>query len=80
PQFVPQDIDPNDPLASSFEYTDEDPFAAASAENDASANAEQELSEELDMEDSNEVLIAFARLYSGTLKVGSKISVLGPKF
>ena len=80
PQFVPQDIDPNDPLASLFEYTDEDPFAAASAENDASANAEQELSEELDMEDSNEVLIAFARLYSGTLKVGSKISVLGPKF
>ncbi|KAH8550719.1 P-loop containing nucleoside triphosphate hydrolase protein [Umbelopsis sp. PMI_123] len=44
---------------------------------DAPASPESETS---DMEKTEETLIGFARLYSGTLKVGQKLYVLGPKY
>ncbi|AET40778.1 GTPase RIA1 Ecym_6404 [Eremothecium cymbalariae DBVPG len=70
PEFVPVASDPNDPLASMFEYEEEDPFG----------NDEAQLETDIPYEDNNEELIAFTRLYSGTLKVGQEISVLGPKY
>lgn len=77
--FIPQDIDPNDPLASMFEYEEEDPFASES-ETVEDLNADAASVDEFTLEDSNEILIGFTRLYSGTLKVGQQISVLGPKY
>lgn len=72
PDFVPSNVDTNDPLAAMFEYEEEDPFL--SLEESKSEDGDGEFN------NSNEVLIGFARLYSGTLKVGQKISVLGPKY
>lgn len=71
--FIPTDIDPNDPLSSMFEYEEEDPFLTQEA-------VDEDEEEEEEFEDSDEALIGFARLYSGTLKVGQEISVLGPKY
>lgn len=76
PDFTPTDIDPNDPLASMFEYEEEDPFAV----DEETEGVENDENNEDFEEDSNEVLIGFARLYSGTLKVGQTISVLAPKY
>ncbi|CEP60990.1 GTPase RIA1 LALA0_S02e04280g [Lachancea lanzarotensis] len=73
PQYIPTDIDVNDPLSSMFEYEEEDPFEADALEKEADD------AEEL-FEESDEVMIGIARLYSGTLKVGQKIAVLGPKY
>ncbi|KAM3165018.1 Tr-type G domain-containing protein [Lachancea thermotolerans] len=73
PEFSPAVIDPNDPLSSMFEYEEEDPF-------ETNNEAELEEDDAGDFEESDEVMIGFARLYSGTLKVGQKVSVLGPKY
>ncbi|SCU92474.1 LAFA_0F10836g1_1 [Lachancea sp. 'fantastica'] len=73
PQYIPADIDVNDPLSSMFEYEEEDPFETDVLEKEADD------AEEL-FEESDEVMIGIARLYSGTLKVGQKIAVLGPKY
>lgn len=72
PGFVPT-IDPNDPLSSMFEYEEEDPFSAPIVA------AEAEPSDD-EYDEEHEVMIGFARIYSGTLKVGQEISVLGPKY
>lgn len=72
PGFEPAEIDPNDPLNAMFEYEEEDPFEHCS-ETEEVENAEFENFDD-------EVLIGFARLYSGTLKVGQEVSVLGPKY
>ncbi|SCU96720.1 LAME_0F17194g1_1 [Lachancea meyersii CBS 8951] len=73
PEFIPAGIEANDPLNSLFEYEEEDPF-----ETDAS---EREAEDDDDVfEESDEVMIGIARLYSGTLRVGQKIAVLGPKY
>ncbi|SCU80032.1 LAMI_0B00562g1_1 [Lachancea mirantina] len=73
--FVPQEIDPSDPMAAMFEYEEEDVFAV-----DQSPCGDELECEEETTDDGNEVLIGFARIYSGTLKVGQTISVLGPKY
>ncbi|CCC71091.1 hypothetical protein NCAS_0G02040 [Naumovozyma castellii] len=75
PDFVPTDVDPNDPLASMFEYEEEDPFATTTT---ITPNVEE--SEEDIFDESEEVLIGFARIYSGSISVGQEISVLGPKY
>ncbi|XBW36699.1 hypothetical protein QEN19_002274 [Hanseniaspora menglaensis] len=66
--YVPPEIDASDPLAALFEYDDEDPFGDYGLEE-----------EEEDIND-NEALIAFGRIYSGTLKVGQTVTVLEPKY
>ncbi|KAH3901453.1 probable Ribosome assembly protein 1 [Saccharomycodes ludwigii] len=66
--YVPPPIDPNDPLSSLFEYEEEEPM-------DYQAEEEESLEEV-----SNEVLVGFARIYSGTLKIGQEISILEPKY
>ncbi|AGO13182.1 AaceriAFR031Cp [[Ashbya] aceris (nom. inval.)] len=68
--FVPTDIDPNDPLASMFEYEEEDPFALP----------EDEPLPVTVEENDDEVLIGFGRIYSGTLKVGQEVSVINPNY
>ncbi|CDO93636.1 unnamed protein product [Kluyveromyces dobzhanskii CBS 2104] len=78
-EFVPEIIDANDPLASMFEYEEEDPFSLEQQDT-KDFDVDAESVEELDVEDSNEVLIGFTRLYSGTLKVGQQITILGPKY
>lgn len=70
--FVPT-LDPNDPLSSMFEYEEEDPFNVPTVETNL-----EDSTDEYDEE--HEVMIGFARIYSGTLKVGQEISVLGPKY
>ena len=77
PDFVPTGVDPNDPLASMFEYEEEDPFT--STRNEVSIPGEIEEEEDL-FSEKDEVLIGFARIYSGSLRVGQTISVLGPKY
>ncbi|GCF00267.1 Cytoplasmic GTPase/eEF2-like protein [Zygosaccharomyces mellis] len=78
-EFTPS-VDPNDPLASMFEYEEEDPFAA----NEANTLGDKQEVTEDPMEDifdeKDEVLIAFSRIYSGTLRVGQEIAILGPKY
>ncbi|CAR29287.1 ZYRO0G05148p [Zygosaccharomyces rouxii] len=77
-EFTPS-VDPNDPLASMFEYEEEDPFAT----NEPNAANGQEVTEdpiEDIFDERDEVLIAFARIYSGTLRVGQEIAILGPKY
>lgn len=74
PEFTPS-VDPNDPLASMFEYEEEDPFSAP----DPVIMGEDDPAENI-FDEKDEVLIGFARIYSGTLKVGQEISVLGPKY
>lgn len=74
PDFVPVGIDPNDPLSAIFEYESSD-----------TTNGEEQIEgDEEDVEDlfdeKNEVLVGFARIYSGALQVGQEISVLGPKY
>ncbi|AEY97713.1 FAFR031Cp [Eremothecium gossypii FDAG1] len=73
--FVPTDIDPNDPLASMFEYEDEDPFAVPGEE-----PLPVSVGEEVEEEEEDEVLIGFSRIYSGTLKVGQEVSVVNPNY
>ncbi|CAI4050027.1 hypothetical protein N7582_004812 [Saccharomyces uvarum] len=74
--FVPTDIDPNDPLSSMFEYEEEGSFA-----NNVNQTLEDVNIEEDDIfDEEEESLVAFARIYSGTLRVGQEISVLGPKY
>lgn len=67
--YVPPEIDASDPLAALFEYDDEDPFGDYGLDDE----------EEEDIND-NEALIAFGRIYSGTLKVGQTVTVLEPKY
>lgn len=66
--YVPPEIDASDPLAALFEYDDEDPFGDYGLEEDDD-----------DIND-NEALIAFGRIYSGTLKVGQLVTILEPKY
>lgn len=70
--FVPE-IDPNDPLSSMFEYEEENATELPAAAVEL-APVEDLFDEE------HEAMIGFARIYSGTLKVGQKLSVLGPKY
>lgn len=74
--FVPAELDPNDPLNAMFEYEEEDPTELQMEP------FEYEVDEELEdlFDEKDEVLIGFARIYSGTLRVGQEISVLGPKY
>lgn len=72
PQFTPS-LDPNDPLASMFEYEEEDPFEQTPIV------TEEELADDL-FDESDEVLVGFARVYSGMLRKGQEITVLGPKY
>ncbi|CAI4049745.1 hypothetical protein SKDZ_14G1590 [Saccharomyces kudriavzevii ZP591] len=75
-EFVPTDIDTNDPLSSMFEYEEEGSFP-----NNTQQTPEYVHDEEDDIfDEKEESLVAFARIYSGTLKVGQEISVLGPKY
>lgn len=69
PEYIPT-LDPNDPFSELFEYEDEDPFG----------NYEEDEDDENDNDSGEEVLIGFARIYSGTLKVGQEIQVLEPKY
>ncbi|KAL6948556.1 hypothetical protein ACO0QE_001024 [Hanseniaspora vineae] len=69
PEYIPT-LDPNDPFSELFEYEDEDPFG----------NYEEDEEDEEDNDGGEEVLIGFARIYSGTLKVGQEIQVLEPKY
>ncbi|CCD25641.1 GTPase RIA1 NDAI_0F03230 [Naumovozyma dairenensis CBS 421] len=78
--FVPE-IDSSDPLNSLFEYEEDDPFAPTT---DTAAlqdgnEGEKKIDDDL-FDETDEVLIAFARIYSGSLKIGQEISVLGPKY
>ncbi|SCU87216.1 LADA_0E02696g1_1 [Lachancea dasiensis] len=70
PEFIPTASNPDDPLSSMFEYEEEDPFDTDNAVDQ----------QEDEFEKSDEVMIGIARLYSGTLQVGQKIAVLGPKY
>lgn len=70
--FVPE-IDPNDPLSAMFEYEEENPVELPAA------NTVPEALDDI-FDEEQEAMIAFARIYSGTLKVGQEISVLGPKY
>ncbi|CCE63701.1 hypothetical protein TPHA_0F02190 [Tetrapisispora phaffii CBS 4417] len=80
PDFEPPVIDPNDPLASMFEYEEEeDPFEI-SENNEINVALEEEDEEEDLFDEVDEVLVGFARIYSGSLRVGQSISVLGPKY
>lgn len=74
--FVPTDIDPNDPLSSMFEYEEEDPLL------ESIKQISEDVNDEADdiFDEKEECLVAFARIYSGTLRVGQEISVLGPKY
>ncbi|CAL9738522.1 ribosome assembly protein 1 [Monosporozyma servazzii] len=74
--FIPDALDPNDPLNAMFEYEEEDPSELQMEP------FEYEVDEELEdlFDEKDEVLIGFARIYSGTLRVGQEISVLGPKY
>lgn len=67
--YVPPEIDASDPLAALFEYDDEDPFGDYGFEEE----------DDDDIND-NEALIAFGRIYSGTLKVGQLVTILEPKY
>ncbi|CCF56174.1 hypothetical protein KAFR_0A07400 [Kazachstania africana CBS 2517] len=78
PDFVPTDIDPNDPLSAMFEYEEEDPFQTSEPPNVVEYEYEEDETDIFDEKD--EVLIGFARIYSGSLRVGQEISVLGPKY
>lgn len=82
PEFVPGEIDPNDPLSSMFEYEEEDPFStgATLAETHFEPVSLEELKDDDIFDEKDEVLIGFARIYSGTLEVGQEISVIGPKY
>lgn len=82
PEFVPTDIDPNDPLSAMFEYEEEDPFATETqvAETHFEPASLEELKDDDIFDEKDEVLIGFARIYSGTLHVGQEICVLGPKY
>ncbi|AMD19399.1 HBR498Wp [Eremothecium sinecaudum] len=77
--FVPEDIDPNDPMAAMFEYEEEDPFKNKYEEGDQEDEGEEQ-EQEQEQEQNDETIIGFARLYSGTLRVGQEIAVLGPKY
>lgn len=71
PEFIPA-VDMNDPLNSTFEYEEETLDFMEDPE-------EVDLVDDL-FDEKDEVLIGFARVYSGTLKVGQEISILGPKY
>lgn len=73
---MPTDIDPNDPLSSMFEYEEEDPLL------ESIKQISEDVNDEVDdiFDEKEECLVAFARIYSGTLRVGQEISVLGPKY
>lgn len=74
--FVPDSLDPNDPLNAMFEYEDESEFNL-----DGTYPQSVEEEEENDIfAEKDEVLIGFSRIYSGTLKVGQTVSILGPKY
>ncbi|GAV55577.1 hypothetical protein ZYGR_0AV02090 [Zygosaccharomyces rouxii] len=78
-EFTPS-VDPNDPLASMFEYEEEDPFTTDEPNTTGSLQAVTEDPMEDIFDERDEVLIAFARIYSGTLRVGQEIAILGPKY
>lgn len=79
PEFMPS-VDPNDPLASMFEYEEEDPFAQHEPVTVVNGQEVTEDPVEDIFDERDEVLVAFARIYSGTLKVGQEIAILGPKY
>lgn len=72
PDFIPA-VDMNDPLNSMFEYEEETQFELMEDPE------EDDLADDL-FDEKDEVLIGFARVYSGTIKVGQEISILGPKY
>lgn len=78
PDFVPDALDPNDPLNAMFEYEEEDPLDPQMDPFEYEVEEDEGLEDLFDEKD--EVLIGFARVYSGTLRVGQEISVLGPKY
>ncbi|CCK70809.1 GTPase RIA1 KNAG_0F01410 [Huiozyma naganishii CBS 8797] len=78
PDFIPSEVDPNDPLNAMFEYEDTDPFLPVAG--DVNPVYETEEAEEVLFDEKDEVLIGFARVYSGSLRIGQEISVLGPKY
>lgn len=85
PEFVVDELDPNDPMNALFEYEETDPFQVSNnVDGIDDLQFEYEIEPEDDMDDlfdeKDEVLIGFARVYSGMLKVGEEISVLGPKY
>ncbi|CAB4253904.1 similar to Saccharomyces cerevisiae YNL163C RIA1 Cytoplasmic GTPase involved in biogenesis of the 60S ribosome [Maudiozyma barnettii] len=75
--FVPADIDPNDPLSAMFEYEEENPLDDTGVMDPF--DYEDENVEDL-FNEKDEVLIGFSRIYSGSLEVGQEICVLGPKY
>lgn len=79
PDLTPA-LDLNDPLASMFEYEEDDPFSTDPSLSAAPAIISEEDPAENIFDEKDEVLIGFARIYSGTIKVGQEISVLGPKY
>lgn len=78
PEFIPS-IDPNDPLASMFEYEDEDPFETSKQDGPQAVEPQEDLEADL-FDEKDEVFVGFARVYSGMLRKGQEISVLGPKY
>lgn len=85
PDLIVDELDPNDPMNALFEYESTDPFQVDNnicGIDDLQFEYEEELEEDMDdlFDEKDEVLIGFARVYSGTLKVGEEISVLGPKY
>lgn len=63
---IPDGINLNDAVTSMIDYETENQF------NDQLSEKEED--------ENNEVSIGFARLYSGTLKVGQKIQILDPRY
>ena len=92
--FTPAPLDPNDPLNALFSYEDETAFQIGSTNtqstlanelsagvvSETKATQEDEQEEEDIFDETDEVLIGFARIYSGCLKVGQEITVLQPKY
>ncbi|CDH09195.1 probable Ribosome assembly protein 1 [Zygosaccharomyces bailii ISA1307] len=79
PDLTPA-LDLNDPLASMFEYEEDDPFSTDPSLSTAPAIISEDDPADNIFDEKDEVLIGFARIYSGTIKVGQEISVLGPKY
>lgn len=80
PEFIPQELDPNDPLNAIFEYEEEDPLSLQGTANQFGDTVDEEAELEDLFDEKDEVLIGFARVYSGTLRVGQEVSVLEPKY
>lgn len=80
PEFVPQELDPTDPLNAIFEYEEESPLESQLTVNQIGYEVDEETELEDLFDEKDEVLIGFARVYSGTLRVGQEVSVLEPKY